>query len=238
MPAIRQVYPKFKAWNHTLKIPLAGGKVHTYITGSTVTTKGTFSDRQKTVPNANPVILDANGEANIFLETDGLYTFVIRDSADALIEQIDNVGFLVGSERGTLVYTLISQSIPNATATAVTWDLTIRDTENSHDPGTNPSRITVPNGIVQAQFSGQLSWAPAITGIRSAEIRKNGVALVPSVQSRVLNAAGADQVIIQVTTPKLVVAPGDYFELFAFQTSGGALSTGGGGSWFTMEFSR
>lgn len=238
MPAIRQVYPKFKAWNHALKIPLAGGKVFTYINGSIVTTKVTFSDRQKTVANANPVILDANGEANIFLETDGLYTFVIKDSADVLIEQIDNIGFLVGSERGALVYTTGAQSIPNSTATAITWDLTIRDTDNIHDPGSNPSRLTIPNGIVQAQFSGQLAWTAAAVGTRSIDIRKNGVALVPPVQSRVVGAGATDDVIIQVTSPKLVVAPGDYFELFAVQNSGGALNTGTGGKWFAVEFSR
>lgn len=238
MPAIRQVYPKFKAWNHTLKIPLAGGKVHTYINGSTVTTKGTFSDRQKAVPNANPVILDANGEANIFLETDGLYTFVIRDSADVLVEQIDNVGFLVGSERGALVYTTGAQSIPNNTSTAITWDLTIRDTDDIHNPSSNSSRLTIPNGIVQAQFFGQLSWTANAIGTRSIDIRKNGAALTPPVQSRVLNAGASDDVILQVSSPKLVVAPGDYFELFAVQNSGGALTAGTGGKWFAVEFSR
>ena len=46
--------------------PLAGGKVYSYTAG-TSTPLATYTDQGGATPNANPVILDANGEANIWV---------------------------------------------------------------------------------------------------------------------------------------------------------------------------
>lgn len=68
--------------------PLAGGKVYFYESG-TSTPKDTYADEDKAVTNANPVILNARGEADIFLS--GAYKVVVYDSNDNLIETQDNV---------------------------------------------------------------------------------------------------------------------------------------------------
>ena len=83
-------YPKFKVTD-SAGVPVVGGKVYTYETGTT-TNKATYQDQGEVTANANPVILDANGEANIWLLTDGLYTFVIKDSDDNTLATIDDVG--------------------------------------------------------------------------------------------------------------------------------------------------
>ena len=78
---------KFKAYDHDGG-PLAGGKVHTYETG-TSTEYTTFSDPGLTSPNANPVILDSNGEADIYC-ADGYHPkLVLKDSNDVLYWTID-----------------------------------------------------------------------------------------------------------------------------------------------------
>lgn len=59
--------------------PLAGGKVYTYEAG-TNTPKTTWYDEAGTIPNTNPVILDAEGEA--FIRWDGAYKVNITDSND------------------------------------------------------------------------------------------------------------------------------------------------------------
>lgn len=59
--------------------PLSGGKVYTYETG-TATPKAAYQDQALTTPHANPIILDSNGSAEIWL--DGFYTIDIFTSGD------------------------------------------------------------------------------------------------------------------------------------------------------------
>ena len=65
--------------------PLAGGKLYFYDTGTT-TPKATYSDRDRTTPNTNPVVADGNGYfGDIWLEIDAAYTIVLKDSDDNTI---------------------------------------------------------------------------------------------------------------------------------------------------------
>lgn len=69
--------------------PLAGGKLYSYLAGTT-TPAATLADSSGSVSNANPVILDANGEADVWLGS-GTYKFALYDSNDALQWTVDNV---------------------------------------------------------------------------------------------------------------------------------------------------
>lgn len=81
------LWPKFYAEDGSGS-PLAGGKVHTYESGTT-TPKTTYTDRGLTTPNTNPVILDSRGEADIYCE--GLLKVTLYDSNDVLIGTVDNI---------------------------------------------------------------------------------------------------------------------------------------------------
>lgn len=70
--------------------PLSGGKVYTYEAG-TSTPKTTFTTEDEATANANPVILDSNGSADIWLG-DGGYKFVVTDSADVTVFTTDDIG--------------------------------------------------------------------------------------------------------------------------------------------------
>ena len=70
--------------------PLSGGKLYTYQAG-TSTPLATYTDQGGATPNANPVVLNTRGEANIWLGT-SLYKFTLKDSTDALIWTSDNIG--------------------------------------------------------------------------------------------------------------------------------------------------
>lgn len=72
--------------------PLSGGKLHIYEAG-TSTNSTSYSDYQFTTANANPVILDSRGEADVWL-TDASYKFVLKDSDDVTIYTIDNITIL------------------------------------------------------------------------------------------------------------------------------------------------
>lgn len=74
--------------------PLVGGKIYTYAAGTT-TPQTTYTDATQVTPNTNPIILDARGEANIWLTDNLLYFVVLHDSLDNLIWSVDNVGSTV-----------------------------------------------------------------------------------------------------------------------------------------------
>ncbi|MDH2239062.1 hypothetical protein N5K27_22395 [Pigmentiphaga sp. GD03639] len=76
--------------------PLIGGRLYTYQNGTT-TPAVTYTDQAGTQPNTNPVILDARGEATVFLLPDQLYTFVLKDRNDALIWSMDGVSGITSS---------------------------------------------------------------------------------------------------------------------------------------------
>ena len=69
--------------------PLVGGKVFFYVAGTT-TPKTTFKDRAQATANTNPVILDSNGEADIWLEM-GYYKVVLKTSTDVVVWTVDGV---------------------------------------------------------------------------------------------------------------------------------------------------
>lgn len=87
--AVLAVYPVVQVLD-SVGAPLAGGKVYTYISG-TSTPKNTYTTSTGLVTNANPVILDSRGEASIWLDTDAAYRFRIDDSNDVTIRTVDGV---------------------------------------------------------------------------------------------------------------------------------------------------
>lgn len=70
--------------------PLAGGKLHTFEAG-TSTPKATYTTQAATVANANPVILDASGRADIWLLGPGSYKFRLDDADDVTLWTVDNI---------------------------------------------------------------------------------------------------------------------------------------------------
>lgn len=79
--------------------PLAGGKVYTYIAGTT-TPLATYTDYTGLVPNTNPVILDSDGYADIWLGA-AFYKFVIADENDVVLITTDNVAGDITSGGGS-----------------------------------------------------------------------------------------------------------------------------------------
>lgn len=72
--------------------PLVGGKLYSYEAGTT-TPLATYTDQSGGVENANPVILDANGEADVWIGN-GAYKFVLYDANDNLQWSVDDVNLL------------------------------------------------------------------------------------------------------------------------------------------------
>ena len=77
-----------QSYQATTGAPLSGGKVYTYAAG-TNTPKATYTTAAESVANANPVILNARGEASIFWS--GAYKIVLTDASDVIIWTQDNI---------------------------------------------------------------------------------------------------------------------------------------------------
>jgi hypothetical protein len=69
--------------------PLSGGKLFSYLAGTTIPA-ATYTDVGGLTANPNPMILDAAGEANIWLRP-GNFKFVLTDSLDVVQFTIDGV---------------------------------------------------------------------------------------------------------------------------------------------------
>lgn len=69
-------------FTNSLGAPLIGGRVYTYIPG-TSTPKATYTTSAASTPNANPVVLDVRGEAAIYWT--GAYDVVLKDASDVTI---------------------------------------------------------------------------------------------------------------------------------------------------------
>jgi hypothetical protein len=71
--------------------PVNGGKLHTYVAGTT-TAQTTYSDVNLTVANANPVVLDSAGRATVFVSGGSSFKYVLTDSDDVTLWTADNIG--------------------------------------------------------------------------------------------------------------------------------------------------
>ena len=69
--------------------PLSGGEVYTYAAG-TLTPLATYKSKAEFAQNTNPIILDANGQADIWI-TNAAYRIIVKDSDGNTLYDIDNV---------------------------------------------------------------------------------------------------------------------------------------------------
>jgi hypothetical protein len=74
-------------------VPLAGGQLYTYLAG-TNTPAATYTDSTGSTPNTNPIVLDAYGQANVWLDPAVTYKFILKTSVasgGSLLWTVDNI---------------------------------------------------------------------------------------------------------------------------------------------------
>ncbi len=118
------------------KLPLAGGKVDFFEAG-TSTRKDTFTDFGGLTANTNPVILDANGEADIWTGT-GFYKVVVKDSADVVQTTTDDVS---GVGAGDLTLQSVNNIVALKALDAASSDI-VEVLGYFNPPGTTVSGVT------------------------------------------------------------------------------------------------
>lgn len=120
-----------------------------------------------------------------------------------------------------------AQSTANGAATGITFDVEDVDTDSMHD-AVNPTRVTARTPGLYLAIGTVLFDGVSATGARAAWVRANGVAAGtptapgPSPGQHAAAPGGAATIMQALVLARLVV--GDYLELMALQSSGGALN--------------
>ncbi|WNG69279.1 hypothetical protein [Cupriavidus gilardii] len=92
--------------------PLSGGKLYTYAAG-TLTPKATFQDQAGSIPNSNPITLNARGEATVY--GSGNYRMILKDSKGNTVwdrDNIESIDTLAGASTNTLLARLVDDIDP------------------------------------------------------------------------------------------------------------------------------
>jgi hypothetical protein len=125
------------------------------------------------------------------------------------------------------LYSSVAQGIPNTTFQALGFDTNRIDTYTGHSTTSNNTRYTC-QAAGYYWVHGQCSWAANATGVRALELAKNGTAIIDTEDlQQTANLAGQTQHVMGIVQ----LAAGDYLELWAYQSSGAALSTSSSGNW-------
>ncbi len=134
--------------------PLAGGKLWTYNAG-TVVPKATYTDFGGGTANTNPVILDANGEADIWLGT-SYYKMILMNSLDVIQWTVDNVSLPTNAVAGLPTGGTIRQVLKKIDSTNYNaeWVDSVKVTGNS----TTPQVITAAGGIAFTGYADRNVW--------------------------------------------------------------------------------
>jgi hypothetical protein len=102
-------------------LPLVGGKLYTYAAGTT-TPLASYTDHTGNTANTNPVILDSNGEADVWLPDTTSYKYVLKTSADVTLYTVDYISVPV-TTNSFASPPVIGSGTPNA-ATFTTLNVT------------------------------------------------------------------------------------------------------------------
>lgn len=116
-----------------------------------------------------------------------------------------------------------TQSIADATDTALNFNTERYDTDTIHDTVTNNTRLTSKTGGTYSIIA-QVGFAANATGIRQVKIVLNGATSTPLALDLRPSAGATFQTRITAPT-KYPLAVNDYVECFVYQDSGGSLNT-------------
>lgn len=125
-------------------LPLVGGKLYTYAAGTT-TPLATYVDHNGVTTNTNPVILDSNGQANVWLPETTAYKYVLKTSADVTLFTVDYVSVPV-TANSFASPPPIGSDVPNSgtfTTLNVTDAAIFESTADFTDPVTFDSTVDI-----------------------------------------------------------------------------------------------
>jgi len=208
--------------------PLVGGLLYTYAAGTT-TPQATYTDSTGATANTNPVVLDARGEANIWLAS-ATYKFKLASSDNTELWTVDNISAPTSSLSPVLSgnVTIDSDSAGPALKITQTGTGPVLRVQDSVDPDVTPfiidstgqvglgtqspsTAFDVNDGVIQLSSSG-------VSRTTISADASNSTINSPSTRGLILSTGG---------TPRITIASGGGVTFSgAVTASGGATITG------------
>lgn len=141
--------------------------------------------------------------------------------ASMMNSNVRDMGNYVLGPPHTFIRQTVAQSLTSSTWTAITFDTEEVDSDGGHSTVTNTSRYT---GQTAGWYfvAGLASFAANATGTRRIRFNLNGAAMNASEATTSAQGVGATGIGV---TRMVYLNVGDYIEVFAYQSSGGALNT-------------
>jgi hypothetical protein len=134
---------------------------------------------------------------------------------------------------GALVKKSVDQALSATTTTTLTWDQEEYDLNGWHDNSVDNSRLTVPAvGVELVRVYGNIEM-PASTDQTVLSTIKNG-ANAPGLPAMDIKHGSSRQRFINIFGAPIAVAPGDYFEMQAYNQSAQSV-VAGDNTWFGIE---
>lgn len=106
--------------------PLAGGQLYTYIAGTT-TPVATYTDSTGTTPNTNPVIMNARGEAPVWMTPGQAYKFVLKDASLVTIWTVDQISIGVNSANAVSYLAPYTGAVTRTLTSKLSDQISVRD---------------------------------------------------------------------------------------------------------------
>lgn len=171
---------KFQAFDSSGD-PLASGKVYTYSAGTT-TPLATYTTQAGGTSNANPVILDAAGRADIWLGTEA-YRIIVKTSADVTVSDTDNI---LGSSGLSTQLVTIQAACSDETSALTT--------------GTGKLTFRAPHAFTLTDVRASVSTAPTGGTLLTVDVNKNGTTML----STKLTFDASEKTTVTATTQRVI----------------------------------
>jgi hypothetical protein len=151
--AVSLGFPRFQAFTDAGD-PAVGWKLYTYAAGTT-TPIATYTTAAGTTPNANPVVLNARGEATIYFTAGTAYKLVLKTAADVTVWTEDNVTIDPSSDASMVGFLQSgSGAVPREAQSKMREIFSISDfggvgdgTTNNNTAETNAEAATTSGGV-------------------------------------------------------------------------------------------